>query len=219
MQGDGFIQTSTRAVSRVAITESVQQRTTPRIASLIGFLLFSTVTARPQRSDDQTVLLKIGWTNIELSQPSRVTLSGCLLVLSDGSFHMEKRSQVLPERTATLKILEGVETTEQLSKMKALLEDKIVVNLPDYQFPAPPLASSSIEAVKAEIFRGKTVQKIRYAIWKDQDKNDSVDGKESADKQVEVKAALFPLLQWKDSLQGTEIDDPDPQSLGCSFEN
>jgi hypothetical protein len=194
--------------------------TTPSIY-LPVLLFFCFVAAQPQSFHEESRLLSIRQIKSDISGPNGTALSGCLLVLSNGYFYVERRAQRLPERTATLKRYEGTLSSDQLKELTVLLEDKKLVDLPAQELPVIPTTSFAVENLMVEIHRARDVQKVGYTIWRGPEKKDSIEGTsgEFAAEQFNAQSVLLPLLDWSESLRGNALTIPDPKFRGCHLQN
>ena len=84
-------------------------------------------------------LVNISESQMDLSR-NGVTAHGCILVLPDGHFHLERRRQQLPASTATLQIFESSLDQTQLETLLGILNDEGIRNLPPYIEPTIPMA-------------------------------------------------------------------------------
>jgi hypothetical protein len=86
----------------------------------------------------------------------------CLLILADGRFHLERRNQQLPARTAALKVFEYSLTSSQLQELRAIVDAEKLRSLPTFKPPALPIVANKAGWFIADIRRGFSI-KHRYS--------------------------------------------------------
>jgi hypothetical protein len=179
------------------------------------------VSCWAQKSGSERPLLDLQSTNIDNTSNNALNENHVLLC-SDGSFRLMRKTQVFPEHTATINWYEGRLSAAQLAEVRLLLASKDLEALPPFEVSSVmsfvSTGNSKMEMVYASIYRNDMIQKVGYVVWHGSRPEDSIEGA-PADVQYEqkkAKAILSSLLQWQSGLQGTRIDNPDATPFGCS---
>src|SRR5579863_2601359 len=172
------------------------------VRALIAYVFLFALCVAPVAAQSQlqfdpaAFLVRINEATID--NENAVTSSDCMLILPDGRFHLERRSQHLPNPVATLRIFESSLGAAQLQYLRDILHDQSIRNLPPYAPPIFPMNLPWFANVRVKIVREPEVQDVGYWIWRggaaDASPNSTPDNIKKGWQESEV--ALRPLLQW-----------------------
>jgi hypothetical protein len=134
---------------------------------------------------------------------SRQGASGhiCVLVLPDGRFHLESRTQRLPGAEATLNLSDYFLAT--------------------YVQPAIPMAVPWSHALSARIARSGVVQYIGYWTWRGGTPAASPNSAPAGVKKgwQESETALRPLVDWLHAIEALKLAPSDMKSTMCASDD
>ena len=197
-----------------------QQRALTKPSRFVGVLVlcsFASPFSISQAIHNGPPLITLHQIKTDLSTPNGTASSACLVIFSDGLYHLEQRTQTLPVRTATLTRSEGLLAPADFDSVRTLLASQSVIDLPKYVLPEIPVTNNSLENVRVEIRRGESIQEVGYSVWLGPELKDSIEGSRSevASAQFRSQRSIRPLLELKDRLE-TSSAKPAPSSPACS---
>jgi len=145
-------------------TPLLNGRTAPLLATLIiaSTLLLSAQESPPTAAFDH--LATIGETTVDWAKGTNV--SSCMVVLPGGRLHLERRTQRLPNPTATLQIFESTLDTAQLRQLVEILGQADPRTVPPYVLPPLPMDVPWFYTFSAEITREHAIQRGGYWDWR-----------------------------------------------------
>ena len=196
---------------------------------IIGFWVFLLLTCVlsgldvscwAQESGSRPSLLTLRYVDTDLTR-NDVLYDSRLVLCSTGLFHLMRKTQIIGEDRATLKIYQGQLSEAQLAEVRLLLASKDLEALPPFDISSVmPFISKlnfAMEEAFVSIYRNNKVQEAGYVIWHGHRPEDSIEGAPAdvQNEQYRAKALLASLVRWQSGLQGTLVD-PNSQFLGCS---
>jgi hypothetical protein len=142
----------------------------------------------------------------------------CVLVLPDGRFHLESRTQRLPGAVATLNVSDYSLDSSQLQQLRTVLDDERMRHLPAYVQPAIPMAVPWSHAFSARIAREKGVQQVGYWTWRGGTPAASPNSAAASVKKgwQESETVLRPLVDWLHGVEALKLSPSETQSTMCS---
>lgn len=151
-------------------------------------------------------LVRLGEGVMNLSRDG-VSEHDCLLVLPDGHFHLERRTQLLPSPRAKLKIFESALPAPQFQRLREILAQESIEKLPADAPPAFPMSVPWSKFFGVEIPRGTGVQKAGYWLWTGGTPETSPNSMPENIKQEwkESEIVLQPLVEWFHELEATKL--------------
>jgi hypothetical protein len=154
---------------------------------------------------------------------SRQGASGhiCVLVLPDGRFHLESRTQLLPGAEATLNLSDYSLDSSQLQQLRNLLDEEKIRRLPTYVQPAIPMAVPWSHALSARIARSGVVQYVGYWTWRGGTPAASPNSAPASVKKgwQESETALRPLADWLHAIEALKLAPSDMKSTMCASDD
>jgi hypothetical protein len=142
----------------------------------------------------------------------------CMLVLLDGRFHIESKTERLPGPVVTTKILDYSLDSTQLQELQGIIGDERVRHLSPYAEPKLPIAASWSHRFRAKIARSTTVQQIGYWTWRggttDTSPNSSPEEVRSGWQESEI--ALKPLLVWLHDIEALKLSPSEAEPTMCN---
>jgi hypothetical protein len=185
------------------------------IAALI--LLSSMLAARSQTGLEAAFLVEIREGTMDLSRQG-TSGRGCILVLPDGRFHLEIRSQHPGSAAAILSVFDYSLDSGQLQKLRGLLDNDRIRQLPAYAQPPLPMAVPWSHGFSVKIARSTGVQNVGYWIWRGGTLSGSPNSAPESVKRgwQESEAALQPLTDWFHSIEALKLSPSGTGSTMCA---
>src|SRR4051812_5814778 len=110
--------------------------------------------------DSIPFLVSLGERTTDLSAKG-VNKGSLLTVLADGRFHLERRVQAAPGETAVLTIFESTLTSEQLQRLRSILDSDNIKKLSPYE--RPKFGNVGVfQLFEAQISRDSIIQHVGY---------------------------------------------------------
>jgi hypothetical protein len=186
-----------------------------RMILFIVCILAKAGQATPQ--DDSGELLVTIFEGQSDLLPKGTSIHDCMLVRSDGHFHLESRVQRLPKPAATLKVVDSLLDTAQLVQLKDILGDQTISKLPAYRQPAIPMSVTWSRGFNAQIVRGSKVQSVGYWSWKGGSPNTSPNSSPENVKAAwrDSERALKPLVEWFHNVEALSAESPNSTATMC----
>jgi hypothetical protein len=137
---------------------------------LVSSALLAVIQGTPaiyaqSRPEPTAFVINIAEAATDLS-PQGTSRHTCILVLPDGRFHLESRTQRLPSPVATANVFDYSLDTMQLQQLRGILEDERIRQLTAYLSPAMPMAVPWSSGFDARIPRATGVQNVGYWKWR-----------------------------------------------------
>lgn len=175
---------------------------------LVSALCFASMFAVPyalQGQDDPPCdsvefIVALGEMTTDLS-PRGLTTGDSLIVMPDGRFHLQRRLQQLPSKTATLKIFESSLSRDQLRALENILDELKKRDLPKYVLPTFPLDSPWFGMFEARI-GGAQNQKVGFWV----DAKEGTVPEETRNVWRDSELALRPLLRWFHEVEAMKLE-------------
>jgi len=161
------------------------------------------------------VVIREGSTDLSSSGRSD---HSCITVAPDGRFHLERRTQHMPNPIATLEISESSLDSTQFEQLKSILDQAAVRQLPTYKQPPLPMAVPFFYGFNATISRGPDHQEVGYVTWRGgsakTSPNSAPDNLKQEWRRSEV--ALRPLSNWLREVRGLKQTTSDGAPTLCA---
>jgi hypothetical protein len=188
---------------------------------LVGLALLAIVrgtTAIPTQSKPESTrfLVGIGEATTDLSSLG-ISRHTCILVLPDGRFHLESRIQHLPSSVATANNFDYSLDSLQLQRLREILGDERIRQLPEYASPAMPMAVTWSSGFNARIPRATGVQNVGYWKWRGGTPAASPNSAPESVKKgwQESETALQPLVDWLHGIEALRLPKSDAKATMC----
>jgi hypothetical protein len=154
------------------------------------------------------------------NQPRGVMANDCIVVSSDGRFHLERRQQVIPSPSARLRIFESSLDSSQFANLQNLLQSERVRALQGYVTPKFPLTMSWVSDLDVQISRGDQVQRVGYWTWRGGKTGLSPESTPNNIKQIwqVSQVALQPLVEWFHQVKSVQLQPSTAQPTMCGGE-
>lgn len=170
---------------------------TYKVALCVGLAIAAGASAQEISLDPTSFIVRLEFSKNQLTV-NGVTSFECAFVAPSGHIHLEHRYQQLPSTQASIRVYEGALGDDQLSRLRDLLGDKHIRELPEF---APfGIAGSVAERLVfiADISRGTQIQRVGYVEWKTAVQTESERTKVDALARTEAtyKSVLQPLQAW-----------------------
>jgi hypothetical protein len=143
------------------------------------------------------------WEGTTDLSPHGASAHTCVFVLPDGHLHLEKRSQRLRDRTATMRTFDYSLDTAQLAELRRLLDDEEMRHLPTYTQPTLPMGTTRSHGLNAKIARSTGGQSVGYWTWNGGGPSTSPNSMPESTKEAwkQSEAKLRPLTDWLRSIE------------------
>jgi hypothetical protein len=153
-----------------------------------------------------------------------ITANSCIMVAPDGTFHIERRLQQLPQDYAVLHIYESTLDAFQMRRLNNLLDDQSIRDLSRYIPPKTPMAASAFLSVGVRIPREKELQETGYFMWDERtaQANQSPESTPTIikDQWRATRTTLLPLVQWVHEVEGMKWPEvPESHSNLCDVDS
>jgi hypothetical protein len=183
------------------------------VLTVAAFALASSIQAQePGPCDSAPYVVFLGERTADLSAKG-VNKASLLTVLPDGRFHLERRVQAAPGEAVVLTIFESTLTSEQLQRLRGILDSDNIKRLPAYERPKFGNVAM-FQIFEAKIFRDPIIQHVGYGDWVEEGSDAAPNSAESKKAWGEARVKLSPLLEWMHALETS--DQLKPVSDGAS---
>jgi len=193
-------------------------------ALVLALALLSLIRSTPaiyaqSKPESIRFLVAIGEATTDLSSlgTSRHT---CILVMPNGRFHLESRVQHLPSSVAKAKIFDYSLDSQQLQRLRDILDDEKIRQLAAYQSPPMPMAVAWSRGFNANIERGTGIQNVGYWTWRGGTPTASPNSAPESVKKTwqESEIALGPLIDWLHGIESLQLPPSDAAFNSCNVD-
>jgi hypothetical protein len=143
-------------------------------------------------------LLRLHEGKVRLSSQPGAESSSCLIVMTTGRVYIEKRSHLVREPKADLKVYSGQLSPDQMSALLRTLADEELQDAASARPEQMPQNEIDFSWIVAEIAKDSSMLKIDYRYWKGHAEEYNGASPSFAAKEQQVLKALTPLMQWAD---------------------
>jgi hypothetical protein len=153
-----------------------------------------------------TPLLSLIEVKVSISSTPPVESGTCTVVNANGDIYLEKRSHLLKDQKADLKVYEGHLTSTQRDTLSSLLENDELRKLTAESARRMPMAERDFGWVTAKIKRASSVQQADYRHWRNSsnEEYDEVDQRYIAVQRNALRV-LTPLLNWAKAIDPSKL--------------
>ncbi len=195
------------AVTRVKILLRTRMGCAMPRRFLLLAVLCCTLSSAPQETNFGPFLVRIAEAGSDLSSKG-ITSTDCILVLPDGHFHLERRTQRLPETKATTQVFESSLAAVQLQSLRSIIDSQTIKDLPTYAQPTFPMTVTWFGILDVKIARQSEIQRVGYFTWLGgtRDTSPNVMPEEIKNTWRTSAAALQPLVEWFHSIKNSKLE-------------
>ncbi|RXH54837.1 hypothetical protein [Granulicella sibirica] len=148
-------------------------------------------------------LISIGETRFDFLYG--VMLNSCMVVRTDGRFHLETRLQKLPNTFSTPHVYEATFDSFQMTRLQSLLGAQDLLNAPSFQLPRLPVTVPRFAVFQLERQKSDEMRTNGYVAWDERTghETESPDASPPTLKQQwqQSRAALNPMESWFHEVQ------------------
>jgi len=172
------------------------------------------------QSSDNSLLIRITEAQINATSQGGVS-SDCIVVKTDGQFHLERRLQQLPDPNATVRTYDSSLTDMQLQWLRNILSEDRMQKLPAFVMPDSTGPEFLRRGVAVDFIQDGVARTAGYigsagAVPENQPANASSSVKKSRE---DAEIALQPLMDWFHGVEETKLSPSQPKWSACSPES
>ena len=165
---------------------------------------------------DETWLLRISETTVD--NKKGVTTGDCAMVLTDGRFRIERRTQKLPSASAAVKVYESSLDSSQFENLSRVLEREALRGAQRYSEPTFSLDLPWFSNLDAKIRIEGKVRRLGY--WELPSGGPAPSGlsDQLRGEWQDTKKALQPLVEWFHGIETLKLPVSDAEPTHCAVE-
>jgi hypothetical protein len=191
------------------------------LPAIVGLMVFSSTIQEDSRPAPVPTLVSLHEMSVDFSPPG-VTSNSCILIQTDGHFHIETRVKTLQETTASLHIYESSLDEFHLRMLTGLVDNQSVRDLKDFINPAFPMTLSRFSLATVQIPRDGSTQRLGYLVWERRAGMENHSPESTPDSVKEqwrtAQTALTPLVLRLHEMEGMNWPEvPKSRSSLCGF--
>ena len=168
------------------------------------------------QSADTSLLVRITESQINATPQGGIS-SDCIVVSTDGQFHLERRLQQLPDPTASLRTYDSSLTDVQLQWLHNLLDQDRIQELPAFVMPESPGPTLLRRGVTIDFTQDGVAKTVGYMGWAGAIPESAHTPVQKSQENAEI--TLQPLVDWFHKIEETKLSPSQPKWSACSPEH
>ena len=168
------------------------------------------------QSGDTSLLVRITESQINATPQGGIS-SDCIVVNTDGQFHLERRLQQLPDPTVSLRTYDSSLNDLQLQWLHNLLDQERIQELPAFVMPESPGPAYLRRGVTVDLTQDGAAKTVGYMGWAGAVPESSPTPVQKSQENAEI--ALQPIVDWFHKIEETKLSPSQPKWSACSPEH